>query len=444
MLCAMTELLTPDHRDYDIARQVHNGLIDRRPAMIARCHSTADVTEAVRLARRRGLEICVRGGGHNVAGRAVIDGALMIDLAPMKQIVVDPAARTIRAEPGVTWGEFNTAAAAHGLATTGGVVSTTGIAGLTLGGGFGWLQGAYGLAVDNLIAAELVTADGAVLNLDEATNPDLFWAIRGGGGNFGVVTSFTYRAHPLERVVGGPVAWPLDQAGNTLRLFRDVVAGAPDEMTVQAGLLTGADGQTRVAAIPMCHCGPPAEAAADIDRVRKHGAPLLDAVAEIPYPARSSASDLSFPKGALNYWKSAFLPELSDGAVETLVDSYKRCPSAMSLCLLEAFNGAVTRVAPTATAFPHRAPGFNLLLLGQWVDPTQSDANIAWVRETFDAMRPHVSAGRYGNYLSGDDPNEVRGAYGQNWDRLLAIKRRHDPDNVFRHNMNIDPARSAP
>ena len=438
----MTELLTPDHGDYDLARQVHNGLIDRRPAVIARCHSTADVAEAVRLARRRGLEICVRGGGHNVAGRAVVDGALMIDLAPMKQIDVDPATRTVRAEPGLTWGEFNTAAAAYGLATTGGVVSTTGIAGLTLGGGFGWLQGAYGLAIDNLLSAELVTADGEVLTLDDATQPDLFWAIRGGGGNFGVVTSFTYRAHPLERVVGGPVAWALDHAGETLRLFRDVVGEAPDELTLQAGLLTGPDGETKVAAIPMCHCGPPAQAAADIDRVRKHGSPLLDAVAEIPYPARSSASDQAFPKGALNYWKSAFLPDLTDAAIETLVDSYKRCPSPMSFCVLEAVNGAVTRVAPTATAFPHRSRGFNLLLLGQWVDPAQTDVNIAWVRETFDAMRPHISAGRYGNYLSGDDANEVAGVYGQNWDRLLAIKQRHDPDNVFRHNLNIDPTRS--
>jgi hypothetical protein len=435
----MTELLTPDDDDYEATRRVHNGLIDRRPAVIARCRTTADVADAVRMARQRGWEICVRGGGHNVAGRAVVDGALMIDLSPMKDVVVDPRTRTVQAQPGLTWGEFNTAAAEHGLATTGGVVSTTGIAGLTLGGGFGWLQGAYGLAIDNLVAAEIVTADGEVLSLDDQNEPDLFWAIRGGGGNFGVVTSFTYRAHPVERVVGGPVAWPLDEGADTLRLFRDVVAGAPDELTLQAGLLTGPDGETKVAGIPMCHCGPPSRAAADIEPVRKHGAPLLDGVDEMPYPARSSASDLSFPKGALNYWKSAFLDDLSDEAIDTLVDSFKRCPSAMSFCVLEAVNGAVTRVDPTATAFPHRSRGFNLLLLGQWADPASTDANVAWVRDTFAAMRPHVSEGRYVNYLSGDDSTEVASAYGPNWDRLLAIKQQHDPDNVFRHNQNIDP-----
>jgi FAD/FMN-containing dehydrogenase len=212
----MTELLTPDHPDYEAARKVHNGLIDRRPALIARCHSTADVADAVRLARQRQLDICVRGGGHSVAGRAVVDNALMIDLAPMKQITVDPNTRTVRAQPGLTWGEYNNAAAAYGLATTGGVVSTTGIAGLTLGGGFGWLQGAYGLAIDNLLSAEIVTADGHILDIDERAHPDLFWAIRGGGGNFGVVTAFTFRAHPVERIVGGAVAWPLDQATETL------------------------------------------------------------------------------------------------------------------------------------------------------------------------------------------------------------------------------------
>ena len=435
----MRNLLTPDHPDYDATRRVHNGLIDRRPAVIARCTSTTDVAEAVGLARERGLEICVRGGGHNVAGRAVIDGAFMIDLSPMKQIQVDPTTRTVRAQAGLTWGEYNAAAAAYGLATTGGVVSTTGIAGFTLGGGFGWLQGAYGLAIDNLLAAELVTATGEVLTLDQQTNPDLFWAIRGGGGNFGVVTSLTYRAHRVERVIGGPVAWAFDEAQDTLRLYRDAVQQAPDELTLQAGLLTGPDGATKVAAIPFCHIGSPAQAAADTDPLRKHGASLIDAVDEMPYPSISSRSDDAFPKGALNYWKSAFLTELTDGAIDTLVECFARCPSPMSFCVLDAVNGAVTRVAPTATAFPHRAPGFDLLLLGQWTDPASTDANIAWVRDTFEAIRPHVTDSRYVNYLSGDDANEVANAYGPNWDRLVAIKRHYDPDNVFRHNQNINP-----
>jgi FAD/FMN-containing dehydrogenase len=433
----MTDLLSPDHPDYEATRRVHNGLIDRRPALIARCHSADDVADAVRMARQRELEICVRGGGHNVAGRAVVDGALMIDLAPMKRVVVDPAARTVRAQPGLTWGEFHTAAAAHGLATTGGVISTTGVAGLTLGGGFGWLQGAYGLTIDNLLAAELVTADGDVLHVDEVGQPDLFWALRGGGGNFGVVTSFTYRAHPVERVVGGPVAWPLEAATDTLRYYRDLAHGAPDELTVQAALLTGPDGVTKVGAISTCHCGSSARAAADLDPVRKRAGAVLDAVAEMPYPARNSGSDASFPKGALNYWKTAFITDLTDDAIETLVASYRRCPSAMSLCLLEAVSGAVTRIDPQATAFPHRSAGFNLLLLGQWADPSQTDANIAWVRDTFRAMQPHVADSRYVNYLSGDDTLDVERAYGPNWDRLVAIKQRHDPENLFRHNQNI-------
>jgi FAD/FMN-containing dehydrogenase len=436
----MTELLTPDHSDYEATRMVHNGLIDRRPAVIARCHDTSDVSAAVRLARQRGLEVSVRGGGHNVAGRAVADGALMIDLARMKQIVVDPASQTVRAQPGLTWGEYNDATAAYGLATTGGVVSTTGIAGLTLGGGFGWLQGAHGLAVDNLLAAEVVTADGEVLPVDEQTNPDLFWAIRGGGGNFGVVTSFSYRAHRVERVIGGAVAWPIDDAVETLRYYREIALGAPDELTMQAGLLTGPDGEAKVAAISMCHCGSPAQGAADTDPVRKHGVSLMDGVDEMPYPARNSGMDSAFPKGALNYWKSALLPEISDSAIDVLVESFQRCPSSMSLCVIEPVNGAVTRVDATATAFPHRSAGYNLLLLGQWADPAGTALNMAWVRETFQALLPHLADGRYVNYLSGDDTSDVARAYGPNWDRLVAVKRRYDPDNVFRHNQNIDPS----
>ena len=435
----MTDVLTPDHSDYESARKVHNGLIDRRPALIARCHSTADVADAVRLARRRELDLCVRGGGHNVAGRAVVDDALMIDLSPMKRVDVDPGTRTVRAQAGVTWGEYNDAAAAHGLATTGGVVSTTGVAGLTLGGGFGWLQGAHGLAIDNLLGAEVVTADGEILDIDDTTHPDLFWAIRGGGGNFGVVTTFTFRAHPVERVVGGAVAWPLDQGADTLRYYREVVGEAPDELTAQLGLLTGPDGGTKVAGISVCHCGPSAQAAADTDPHRKRDGSIVDSVAEMPYPARSSAADAAFPKGALNYWKTAFLSDLHDDAVETLVDQFRRCPSAMSFCVLEPVNGAVTRVSPTATAFPHRTPGFNLLLLGQWTDPAGTSSNIAWVRDTFEALRPHLADGRYVNYLSGDDATDVARAYGPNWDQLVAVKRRYDPENVFRHNQNIDP-----
>ena len=433
------EILDPTDPGYDHARRIHNGLIDKRPALIAKCRTPGDVVEAISRGSKEAMELSVRGGGHNVAGMAVTDGGLMIDLSHMKDVVVDPQAMTATAQPGVTWGEFNEATAAHGLATTGGVVSTTGIAGLTLGGGYGWLQNKYGLTVDNLLSAEVATATGELLQASSEENADLYWALRGGGGNFGVVTSFTYRLHPVTTVLGGLAAYPLAAGASVLDAFRQMATTGPDELGVQCGLLTGPDRTTKLAALPLCHCGDIAQAENDIQPLRALGDPLLDAVGPIPYTDQNRLLDDSFPAGALNYWKSAFFNELSDQAAQQLLECFAHCPSPMTACILEHIGGAASRVAPDATAYPHRAAGFNLLILTQWTDPADTEANIAWTRETFEALRPHMARRRYVNYLSADDGGYVRDAYGPNYERLLTIKRRYDPDNLFRLNQNIDP-----
>jgi FAD/FMN-containing dehydrogenase len=434
-------VIAPGDADYQAARAVHNGLVDRRPALIVRCRTTKDVVTALALARRGGLEVSVRGGGHNVAGRSVTDGGLMIDLAEMKGIAIDPERATARVEGGALWGELNEAAAAHGLAVTGGAVSSTGVAGLTLGGGLGWLMAKHGLAADNLLAVELVSAEGEVLDVDATSHPDLFWAIRGGGGNFGVATSFTFRLHPLQTVVGGVIAHPLDAASELLRFYRDAVAEASDDLTVFAGLVHAPDGSgAKLAALVVFHTGAAAEAEHDLEPFRAWGSPVVVDVGPMPYPAMNTILDPAFPAGSLNYWLSSFTRGLSDELIEIAVERFADAPSAMSSILLEHFHGAVTRIGATETAVPHRDEGWNLVVPAVWTDPAATDANVAWARETFAAMRPHLSTGRWLNYL-GDDQAEdaVRAAYGPNYDRLREVKRRYDPDNVFHLNHNIAP-----
>jgi FAD/FMN-containing dehydrogenase len=431
-------LLEPDADGYDQARRLHNGMIDKRPAVIARCQSTADVIDAVNLGRTTGVEIAVRGGGHGVAGRAATDGGLMIDLSPMKGIHVDPHRRAVQAEPGLTWWDFNRVAAVHGLATTGGVVSSTGIAGLTLGGGIGWLMGKYGLTVDNLLSAEIVTAAGEVLTASAEEHPDLFWALRGGGGNFGVVTSFEYRAHPVREVLAGPVLFAMADAREALAFHREFTGAVPDELTIGAALLHAPDGSgTKVAALVPCHCGELAAADTDVKPLRAFGTPVVDLVATMPYPTVNTLLDGAFPKSALNYWKSGFLLDLSDDAIEVLVDAFERVPSAMTGIFLDHIHGAATRVASDATAFPHRQNAFSILLLGQWMDPQDTEATIAWVRDTFELLQPHMSDRRYTNFLAADDTGAVRQGYGDNYDRLVDVKRAYDPDNLFHLNQNI-------
>jgi FAD/FMN-containing dehydrogenase len=432
-------VLGPQEVGYDAARAVHNGLIDRRPALIVRCWTTNDVVTALEFARRTGLEVSIRGGGHNVAGRAVTDGGVMIDLAEMKGIAIDPARATAKAEGGVIWAELNDAAAEHGLAVTGGVVSTTGIAGYTLGGGLGWLMAKYGLAADNLLGAELVTAEGDILRVDAASHPDVLWALRGGGGNFGVVTSFTYRLHPLKTVVGGLIAHPIDAAPDLLRFYRDAVAGASDDLTVFAGLVHAPDGSgAKLAALVVFHSGDAAEAERDLEPFATWGSPLVVQVGPMPYPVMNTILDAGYPAGALNYWLSSFTRGLPDELIDIAVEQFAAVPSPMSAILLEHFHGAVTRVGVSETAVPHREEGWNLLIPSVWTAPDDTEANIAWTRETFATMQPHFGTGRWLNYLGDDQADDaVRAAYGSNYDRLREVKRRYDPDNVFHLNHNI-------
>jgi FAD/FMN-containing dehydrogenase len=434
-------IIGADDPGYDSARAVHNGLVDRKPALIVRSRTSDDVVAALAFARRAGLEVSIRGGGHNVAGRAVTDGGVMIDLAEMKGIVVDPARATVTAQGGVTWGELNDAAGAHGLAVTGGAVSSTGIAGLTLGGGLGWLMAKYGLAADNLLAVELVTADGDVLDVDAASYPDLFWALRGGGGNFGVATSFTYRVHPLRTIVGGLIAHPFEAAPDLLRFYRDAVAGASDDLTVFAGLVHAPDGSgAKLAALVVFHAGSARDAERELDPFKKWGSPLVVDVGQMPYPAMNTILDAGYPAGSLNYWLSSFTRGLPDELIDTAVERFATAPSAMTSILFEQFHGAVTRIGATETAVPHRAEGWNLVIPSVWIEPAETPANVAWSRETFAALRPNFGTGRWLNYL-GDDQAEdaIRAAYGPNYDRLREIKRRYDPNNVFHLNHNVAP-----
>jgi FAD/FMN-containing dehydrogenase len=402
------------------------------------------VQAAVRFAREHGLEISVRGGGHNVAGNAVSDGGLMIDLSAMRGVHVDPRARRARAQGGSTWGDYNRQTQLYGLGSTGGVVSTTGIAGLTLGGGLGWLMGKHGMAVDSLRAVELVTAAGEVVRASADEHPDLFWAVRGGGGNFGVATWLEYELYPVgPMVIGGLVAHPLAAARDVLRFYRDFTASLPDELTVFAGVLHAPDGSgAKLAAIIVCHAGNLEAGAAAVAPVKRFGSPVMDVVGPMPYTAVNMLFDAGFPRGALNYWKSNFLAALPDAAIDTMIDRLRAAPSPMSALLLEHFHGAATRVPPTETAFPHRAQGYNFLAVGEWMDAAATAANVAWTRETYAAMAPHFTAGRYANYLNADevgDGGAVSAAFGPNWKRLLEVKRKYDPDNVFHLNQNIRP-----
>ena len=436
------QLLQSTDSGYDDARRVHNGLIDKRPALIARCRNVADVVDAVNLARESSMEVAVRGGGHNVAGRATIDGGLMIDLSLMKGIHVDPSARTARAQGGATWGEYNRETQVHGLARTGGVISTTGVGGLTLGGGLGWLLGKHGLSINNLRSAQLVTADGKVVTASQNENADLFWGIRGGGGNFGVATSLEFAVHPVGPIVtGGLVAHPFARAREVLGFFRDTSGSLPDEMTLFGGLIHAPDGSNnKLAGILACHCGALPAGEAAVKPIKAFGPPVMDALGPIPYTVINQMLDAGYPKGALNYWKSSFLSSLSDAAIDTLIECYARVPSPMAGIIIEHAHGAMNRVGVSDTAFPHRTDGFNLLFLTQWMNPADTDRCIAWTRESYAAMKPFVGAGRYVNYLDNDEGGDpVADAYGPNYARLKQVKRKYDPANFFHMNQNIKP-----
>jgi FAD/FMN-containing dehydrogenase len=439
------EVIGPQHPEYETARRIHNGMVDKRPAMIVRCRNAHDVAGAIAYARAEGLEVAVRAGGHNVAGRAMCDDGLVIDLSQMKRADVDPVGRVVRAEPGLRWGEFNAATQQHGLAVTGGTISTTGISGLTLGGGFGWLMGKFGTATDNLVEAEVVTADGRILRASEDENEDLFWAIRGGGGNFGVVTEFTYQLYAVGPVVtGGFCFWPLETGLEVFQTFRDLSAQLTDDCSLVSALASVPEPPyAPMAGIIACHIGSEEDAERDLAPIRALEGKIVDAIVRKPYEDVNAQYDFGFPDGALNYWKSSFLTGLPDEAIEVMVDAYGKAPSWMDVILLEDLHGAITRVPVGATAIPHRDEGFNLLMPGVWMDPMDTDANVAWVRETYERLAPFTREGRYVNYLDDDEaergPDPVRAAYGPNYDRLVEIKTKYDPENVFHLNFNIPP-----
>jgi FAD/FMN-containing dehydrogenase len=431
------EVLRPQDTRYEQARKIWNGMIDRHPALIAQCTGTADVLEAVRFAQANDLRPSVRAGGHNVSGNAMCEGGLVIDLSRMKGIRVDATARTVRAQPGLTWGDFDRETQVFGLATTGGIVSTTGIAGLTLGGGVGWLVRKHGLACDNLLSVDVVTADGRVLVASEAQNSDLFWGVRGGGGNFGIVTSLEYRLHPVGPVLGGMTIHPQAKAREVLRFYRDFVASAPEEITTYAAFLTLPDGLPAIALVA-CYCGAPEAGEIILQPLRSYGPPLADTFQAIPYVAMQSMLDAGFPYGIQSYWKSSFLRELSDSAIDILVDCMSRVTSPLTAVAVEFYGGASGRLPEDATAFPHRQAQYNLVMLSMWQDPADSTRQIAWTRQTFDALQPFSSGRVYVNAL-GQGEGRIGEAFGANYPRLVELKKKYDPQNFFRFNQNIQP-----
>jgi len=435
------QLLRPGDDGYEERRRVHNGLIDTHPAAIASCRGVADIVDAVRLARAAGLEVSVRGGGHNVAGKATIDAGLMIDLSPMKGIHVDVAARTVRAQGGVLWKELNRETQLHRLATTGGVVGSTGIAGLTLGGGVGWLMPKYGLALDNLRAADMVLADGRVVRASAEENRDLFWAIRGGGGNFGIAASLEYALHPVgPMVTAGAVVHPLARAFDVLRFFRDACATLTDDTMIMAALQTAPDDATaKLVAIVGAHCGSLADGAAAFRAIKTFGPPVLDVIEPTPYATLNGMLDPAFPKGARSYWKAQFLTDLSDEAIRALIGGYQQCPSPMCHIIVEHFHGAASRVPTTATACALRISGFNVVIASQWLGAEETDRGIQWARDTFASLTPFLAPTRYVNYLEADAADAAAVVYGQNLRRLREIKQQYDPENFFKQNVNIRP-----
>jgi len=432
------QILVPGCAGYDSARRLWNAMIDRRPAAILRCTGAKDVAAAVRFAASEDLYPAIRAGGHNVAGLASIDEGLVIDVSQMKRITVDAVARTATTQTGLTWAEFDAATQAYGLATTGGVNSTAGIAGLTLGGGLGWLMGHFGLTCDNTIAYSLIAADGECVIASTDEHPDLFWALKGGGGNFGVVTSISYRLHAVSTVLSGMILHPFSRAKDVLRHFRDFVASAvPDELTVFATAITSPDGVPLVALIP-AYSGP------DLDEgqrvlapLRAFGPPLADLVTCMPYVKMQQMLDAGAPFGLRSYWKSTFLQSLPDEAIETFVECAATRTSSRTVVKLEHSHGAVTRVAPHETAFAARGHAFNLVVLSLWDEEKDDDRNVAWTREFDRAMRDWSAPLVYVNALAEDDGARVRQAYGDNYARLVEVKAKYDPANRFRRNQNI-------
>ena len=436
------DVVTPADDGYDAARKVWNEMIDRRPLAIARCTGAADVIDVIRFARDRKIPVTVRGGGHNIAGKAVRDGALAIDLARMRGIRVDAEAKTARVQGGATWAEFDRETLAFGLATTGGTVATTGVGGLTLGGGLGWLMRKHGLSIDNLRSADVVTAGGEQLTASANENDDLFWALRGGGGNFGVVTSFEFNLHKLDAIIGGIAMYPASKTRDVLRFYRDYTGSAPDNVTAAGGILIGPPGtpiEGQAAGwIAVCHCGPADEGERLLRPIKDLG-PVIDTIAPKGYGEMQATFGSGGPAGR-NYWRSNFMHELGDDAIDTMIEVSKTMPRPGSMVLLEHMGGAVARVGEDATAFSNRRAQYNLSLLAGWPDAADDERNIAWTRSNGDELKKFATGAGYVNYMTGDESKErVRATYEANFQRLVAIKRKYDPDNFFSGNQNIVP-----
>jgi UDP-N-acetylenolpyruvoylglucosamine reductase len=445
------ELIGPSHDRYNDARRLYNAMIDKRPALIARCLDVADVIACVGFAAAEGVELAVRGGGHNGGGLGSVDGGLVIDLAPLRGVRVDADARTATVAGGTTLGEVDHVTNAFGLAVPAGIISTTGIGGLTLGGGIGHLTRTYGLTIDNLIGADVVLADGSVVRASEGRNEDLFWALRGGGGNFGVVTSFTFQARPLSTVVAGPMLWPLEQADEVLPAYAELLETAPDELNGFFAFLTVPPGPPfpdelhlqKMCGVVWCYAGPVAEAEAALAPIRAQLPPTLDGVGEVPLPGLQSAFDALYPPGDQWYWRADFVQQLSNDAIAAHVEHARDLPTWMSTVHLYPIDGAAGRVAADATAWSYRDARFAQVIVGVDPDPASAPAIRDWTVAYWEALHPYAAGGAYTNFLMDEGDERVRAAYGSNYERLSRIKSAYDPGNLFHVNQNIKPAEGS-
>ena len=443
------KVITPGDREYEESRKIWNGMVDKRPAIIARCAGTQDAVNAVNFARDNGIQLAVRGAGHHIAGNSLCDDGLVVDLSHMRAVKVDVAAKRAIAEGGATLGDFDEATLAHGLATPVGINSTTGIAGLTLGGGFGWLSRKYGMTVDNLESAEVVTAKGEAVRASASENSDLFWALRGGSGNFGVVTKFEFRLHQVgPDLLSGLIVYPFSEAKRVLQQYREFVAKAPDELTVWTVLRKApplpflpADVHGKeVVILALLHAADPKKGEELIQPLRKFGKPVGEHVGVQPFTAWQKAFDPLLTPGARNYWKSHNFTTIADGLIDVVIEYAKRLPSPHCEIFFGAIGGATMRPAPDATAYAHRDAAFVMNVHGRWETPAEDERCIAWSRDYFQASATFASAGAYVNFLTPDETDRVKVAYGQNYDRLATVKRKYDPENLFRTNWNIKPA----
>ena len=442
------ELIQPSDPAYDVARKVHNGMIDRHPALIAKCTGVADVIACVNFARENKLLVSIRGGGHNAGGLGLCDGGLVIDLSRMNGVRVDPSTKTVRVEGGCVWGDVDHATNAFGMATPSGIISTTGVGGLTLGGGLGHLSRKCGLSIDNLLAVDIVLADGSFVIASAEENPDLYWAVRGGGGNFGVVTSFLFRTHPIKMVYAGPTFWPLEQAAEVLRIYRELIVNAPEDINGFFAFLVvppapifpeHLHGKTMCGVVWCCTCSPE-EADKVLKPIRSFGPPAFDFVGLMPHPALQSFFDPIYPPGLQWYWRADFVKELSDEAIALHVEHGSRVPTMHSTMHLYPINGAPHRVGKNDTAFSYRDANWAEVIVGVDPDPANNPKIISWTKEYWDALHPYSAGGAYVNMMMDEGEDRIKASYRENYARLAAIKKKYDPTNFFRVNQNIRPA----